>query len=178
MPFEVVPGISSIIAAPSYAGIPLTHREHCSSFTVITGHEDPDKDGKRTGLGTRRPRAGHESAVLMGVERIGKIAAALEANGLPADTPAAMVRWGTMGRQQTITATLSTLAAKVAKADFKAPAVTVIGTVSTLRDTLNWYENRPLFGQRVVVTRNRQGGRKIVRVNSANSVRKHSKSPR
>ena len=97
----------------------------------------------------------------MGVERIGKIAAALEANGLPADTPAAMVRWGTMGRQQTITATLGTLAAEAAKADFKAPAVTVIGTVSTLRDTLNWYENRPLFGQRVVVTRNRREAGKL-----------------
>jgi uroporphyrinogen III methyltransferase/synthase len=72
-----------------------------------------------------------------------------------------MVRWGTMGRQQTITATLGTLAAKVAKADFKAPAVTVIGTVSTLRDTLNWYENRPLFGQRVVVTRNRREAGKL-----------------
>ena len=159
VPFEVVPGISSIIAAPSYAGIPLTHREHCSSFTVITGHEDPDKD--ESALDWKRvAREPGTKVLLMGVERIGKIAAALEANGLPADTPAAMVRWGTMGRQQTITATLGTLAAKVAKADFKAPAVTVIGTVSTLRDTLNWYENRPLFGQRVVVTRNlREAGK-------------------
>ena len=144
VPFEVVPGISSIIAAPSYAGIPLTHREHCSSFTVITGHEDPDKDESALDW-ERVAREPGTKVLLMGVERIGKIAAALEANGLPADTPAAMVRWGTMGRQQTITATLGTLAAKVAKADFKAPAVTVIGTVSTLRDTLNWYENRPLF---------------------------------
>ena len=159
VPFEVVPGISSIIAAPSYAGIPLTHREHCSSFTVITGHEDPDKD--ESALDWKRvAREPGTKVLLMGVERIGKIAAALEANGLPADTPAAMVRWGTMGRQQTITATVGTLAAKVAKADFKAPAVTVIGTVSTLRDTLNWYENRPLFGQRVVVTRNlREAGK-------------------
>ena len=160
VPFEVVPGISSIIAAPSYAGIPLTHREHCSSFTVITGHEDPDKD--ESALDWKRvAREPGTKVLLMGVERIGKIAAALEANGLPADTPAAMVRWGTMGRQQTITATLGTLAAKVAKADFKAPAVTVIGTVSTLRDTLNWYENRPLFGQRVVVTRNRREAGKL-----------------
>ena len=159
VPFEVVPGISSIIAAPSYAGIPLTHREHCSSFTVITGHEDPDKDESSLDW-ERVAREPGTKVLLMGVERIGKIAAALEANGLPADTPAAMVRWGTMGRQQTITATLGTLAAKVAKADFKAPAVTVIGTVSTLRDTLNWYENRPLFGQRVVVTRNlREAGK-------------------
>lgn len=160
VPFEVVPGISSIIAAPSYAGIPLTHREHCSSFTVITGHEDPDKD--ESALDWKRvAREPGTKVLLMGVERIGKIAAALEANGLPADTPAAMVRWGTMGRQQTITATLGTLAAKVAKADFKAPAVTVIGTVSTLHDTLNWYENRPLFGQRVVVTRNRREAGKL-----------------
>ena len=159
VPFEVVPGISSIIAAPSYAGIPLTHREHCSSFTVITGHEDPDKDESALDW-ERVAREPGTKVLLMGVERIGKIVAALEANGMPADTPAAMVRWGTMGRQQTITATLGTLAAKVAKADFKAPAVTVIGTVSTLRDTLNWYENRPLFGQRVVVTRNlREAGK-------------------
>jgi uroporphyrinogen III methyltransferase/synthase len=160
VPFEVVPGISSIIAAPSYAGIPLTHREHCSSFTVITGHEDPDKDESALDW-ERVAREPGTKVLLMGVERIGKIAAALEANGLPADTPAAMVRWGTMGRQQTITATLGTLADKVAKADFKAPAVTVIGTVSTLRDTLNWYENRPLFGQRVVVTRNRREAGKL-----------------
>ena len=160
VPFEVVPGISSIIAAPSYAGIPLTHREHCSSFTVITGHEDPDKDESALDW-ERVAREPGTKVLLMGVERIGKIAAALEANGLPADTPAAMVRWGTMGRQQTITGTLGTLAAKVAKADFKAPAVTIIGTVSTLRDTLNWYENRPLFGQRVVVTRNRREAGKL-----------------
>ncbi len=160
VPFEVVPGISSIIAAPSYAGIPLTHREHCSSFTVITGHEDPDKDESALDW-ERIAREPGTKVLLMGVERIGKIAAALEANGLPADTPAAMVRWGTMGRQQTITATLGTLADKVAKADFKAPAVTIIGSVSTLRDTLNWYENRPLFGQRVVVTRNRREAGKL-----------------
>ena len=154
VPFEVVPGISSIIAAPSYAGIPLTHRDHCSSFTVITGHEDPDKDESALDW-ERIAREPGTKVFLMGVERIGKIATALEANGLPADTPVAMVRWGTMGRQKTITGTIATIAGEVAKADFKAPAVTIIGSVSTLRDTLNWFENRPLFGQRVVVTRTR-----------------------
>ena len=154
VPFEVVPGISSIIAAPSYAGIPLTHRDHCSSFTVITGHEDPDKDESALDW-ERIAREPGTKVFLMGVERIGKIATALEANGLPADTPVAMVRWGTMGRQKTITGTIATIADEVAKADFKAPAVTIIGSVSTLRDTLNWFENRPLFGQRVVVTRTR-----------------------
>ena len=160
VPFEVVPGISSIIAAPSYAGIPLTHREHCSSFTVITGHEDPDKEESALDW-ERIAREPGTKVLLMGVERIGKIAAALEAHGLSADTPAAMVRWGTMGRQQTITGTLSTLADEAARADFKAPAVTIIGGVSTLRDTLNWFEIRPLFGQRVVVTRNRREAGKL-----------------
>ena len=154
VPFEVVPGISSIIAAPSYAGIPLTHRDHCSSFTVITGHEDPGKEESALDW-ERIAREPGTKVLLMGVERIGKIAAALEANGLDAGTPVAMVRWGTMGRQKTITGTLATIADKVAMADFKAPAVTIIGGVSTLRDTLNWFENRPLFGQRVVVTRTR-----------------------
>ena len=154
VPFEVVPGISSIIAAPSYAGIPLTHRDHCSSFTVITGHEDPGKEESALDW-ERIAREPGTKVFLMGVERIGKIAAALEANGLDAGTPVAMVRWGTMGRQKTITGTLATIADKVAMTDFKAPAVTVIGGVSTLRDTLNWFENRPLFGQRVVVTRTR-----------------------
>ncbi len=160
VPFEVVPGISSIIAAPSYAGIPLTHRDHCSSFTVITGHEDPDKDESALDW-EHIAREPGTKVLLMGVERIGEIVAALEANGLSADTPAAMVRWGTMGRQQTITATVGTLVDEVAKAAFKAPVVTVIGGVSRLRDTLNWFENRPLFGQRVVVTRTRAEAGKL-----------------
>ena len=160
VPFEVVPGISSIIAAPSYAGIPLTHREHCSSFTVITGHEDPGKEASALDW-ERIAREPGTKVLLMGVERIGSITAALESNGLPADTPAAIIRWGTMGRQKTITGTVGTLASKVAEADFKAPAVTIIGGVSVLRDTLNWFESRPLFGQRVVVTRARAEAGKL-----------------
>ena len=159
----MVPGISSIIAAPSYAGIPLTHREHCSSFTVITGHEDPDKE--ESALDWERIASEPGTKVfLMGVERIGKIAAALEANGLDAGTPVAMVRWGTMGRQKTITGTIATIADEVAKTDFKAPAVTIIGGVSTLRDSLNWFENRPLFGQRVVVTRTRSQALSLIHI--------------
>ena len=141
MPFEVVPGISSIVAAPNYAGIPLTHREHCSSFTVITGHEDPDK--AETAIDWERiAREPGTKVVLMGVERIGKITAALKENGLAGDTPVAMVRWGTTGRQQTISGTLDTIADVVAETGFKAPAVTIIGGVSRLRDSLNWFEKR------------------------------------
>ena len=160
VPFEVVPGISSIVAAPNYAGIPLTHREHCSSFTVITGHEDPDK--AETAIDWERiAREPGTKVVLMGVERIGKITAALKENGLAGDTPVAMVRWGTTGRQQTISGTLDTIADVVAETGFKAPAVTIIGGVSRLRDSLNWFEKRPLFGQRVVVTRTRKQASKL-----------------
>ena len=160
VPFEVVPGITSIVAAPNYAGIPLTHREHCSSFTVITGHEDPDKP--ETAIDWERiVREPGTKVVLMGVERIGKITAALRENGLAAETPVAMVRWGTTCRQQTISGTLDTIADIVTDTGFKAPAVTIIGGVSRLRDSLNWFEKRPLFGQRVVVTRTRKQASKL-----------------
>ena len=158
--FEVIPGISSIVAAPNYAGIPLTHREHCSSFTVITGHEDPEK--KETAVDwARLAQEPGTKVVLMGVERIGKIADNLMKQGLAKDTPVAMVRWGTTGRQKTISGTLETIADIVLQTKFKAPAVTIIGTVSKLQKSLNWFENRPLFGQRIVVTRTRKQASKL-----------------
>ena len=153
--FEVVPGISSFVAGPNYAGIPITHREHCSSFTVITGHEDPAKDDSSLDW-THLARAAGTKVVLMGVERIKVIAEQFVAHGMSADTPVAMVRWGTTGQQQTIEGTLASIAAVAAMAKFTAPAVTVIGDVVKLRGKLNWFEKRPLFGQRVVVTRTRE----------------------
>ena len=162
IPFEIVPGISSSIAAPCYAGIPVTHRAVATAFMVITGHEDPTKgesqvDWKNVAefFGTR--------VILMGVERIGVIAAELMKHGAAADLPVAMVRWGTTGNQQTITGTLATIADVVAKTGFKAPAVTIVGQVATLRDTLNWFEKRPLFGKRIVVTRSREQASELVR---------------
>lgn len=155
IPFEVVPGVSSIVAAPNFAGIPLTHREHCSSFTVVTGHEDPDKDG--AGLDWAQiAKIPGTKVVLMGVARIRELAAGLVQNGLTDETPVAMIRWGTTGRQQSITGTLATIADVVEKTGFAAPAVTVIGDVVKLRPSLNWYETRPLFGRRIVVTRTRE----------------------
>src|SRR5437762_5742893 len=153
--FEVVPGVSSVVAAPNYAGVPLTHREHCSSFTVITGHEDSKKDASsvdwrqiaRT-LGTK--------VVMMGAERIGPIAEQLVAHGMSPDTPVAMVRWGTLGRQQSLEGTLATIAGLAADAKLSAPAVAVIGEVVRLRSKLNWFERRSLFGRRIVVTRTRE----------------------
>ncbi|HSH92697.1 MAG TPA: uroporphyrinogen-III C-methyltransferase [Roseimicrobium sp.] len=155
VPFEVVPGISSIVAAPNYAGIPITHRDHCSSFMVITGHEDPTKE--ETSLDWKQiASTPGTKIVLMGVERIRIIADELVTNGMAPKTPVAMVRWGTTGRQQSIEGTLATIADVVEKQGFKAPAVTIIGGVVSLRDELNWFEKRPLFGQRIVVTRTRE----------------------
>ncbi|MDB6021031.1 MAG: tetrapyrrole methylase, partial [Pedosphaera sp.] len=160
--FEVVPGISSAVAGPNYAGIPITHREHCSSYTVITGHEDPAKDESSIDWAQVAKISGTK-IILMGVSRIREIATKLIEHGLDAATPVAMVRWGTTGRQQSIEGTLATIADVVEKSKFTAPAVTVIGDVVKLRKTLNWYEQRPLFGKRVVVTRTREQASQLAR---------------
>ena len=162
VPFEVVPGISSTVAGPNYAGIPVTHRDHCSSFTVITGHEDPVKDESSIDWAQVAKISGTK-IILMGVTRIREIAAKLIENGLDAATPVAMVRWGTTGRQESIEGTLATIAEVVEKKQFRAPAVTVIGDVVKLRKTLNWYEQRPLFGRRIVVTRTREQASQLTR---------------
>ncbi|MBI5772812.1 MAG: uroporphyrinogen-III C-methyltransferase [Verrucomicrobia bacterium] len=162
VPFEVVPGISSIVAGPNYAGIPITHREHCSSFTVITGHEDPAKDESSLDWANLAKSEGTK-VVLMGVERIRQIAGQLVAHGMSAATPVAMVRWGTTGRQQSIEGTLATIADVVEKEKFTAPAVTIIGGVVSLRKKLNWFERRPLFGRRIVVTRTREQASQLSR---------------
>ena len=156
VPFEIVPGISSAVAAPAYAGIPVTHRDHCSSYTVITGHERPEKEGESAIDWENLAINPGTKIVLMGVERLRDIANQLLKNGLAADTPVALVRWGTTGSQQTLTGQLDSIADAVELAKFKSPAVTIIVTVVNLRAELNWFEQRPLFGQRVVVTRTRQ----------------------
>ena len=162
IPFEVVPGVSSIVAGPNYAGIPLTHREHCSSFTVVTGHEDPTKPESALDL-ERIAQVPGTKIILMGVERIRELAAALIRHGMAATTPVGMVRWGTTGRQQSIAGTLATIADVVAQNSFKAPAVTIIGDVVKLRKKLNWFEKRALFGQRIVVTRTREQASQLSR---------------
>ena len=155
VPFEVVPGVSSFAAAPNYAGIPLTHREHCSSFTVITGHENPGKDATSVDW-NQIARLEGTKVILMGTERIGELSAMLVAGGMAPETPVGMVRWGTTGRQESIQGTLATIGDIAAAKNFKAPAVTVIGDVVKLREKLNWFEQRPFFGQRMVVTRTRE----------------------
>jgi uroporphyrinogen III methyltransferase/synthase len=155
IPFEVVPGVSSFVAAPNYAGVPLTHRALSSRLTLITGHEEPSREADKIDW----PQVAHTpgtKVIMMGTERIGEIAQILILNGMAAETPIAMVRWGTTGAQQSIEGTLSTIAAVAEKAQMSPPTVAVIGDVVKLRHKLNWFERRPLFGNRVVVTRSRE----------------------
>jgi uroporphyrinogen III methyltransferase/synthase len=152
--FEVVPGVSSIVAAPNYAGIPLTHRDYCSSFTVFAGHENPadEKTNQRHGQITKIPGT---KVVLMGTENLGDWTKSLIANGMLPETPVAIIQWGTLGKQKSISGTLATIAKLAAAKTISPPALTVIGDVVKLRGKLNWAENRPLFGKRIVVTRAR-----------------------
>ena len=153
--FDIVPGVTSAIAAPAYAGIPVTHREHTSQLTIFTGHEDPSKPESALDYQRLATQPGTK-VMLMGVERIGPITEALQAHGASTDLPVALIRWGTTGRQQTLRGTIGDIAKKVAEADFSAPAVAVFGEVVGLREKLNWFEKRPLFGKRIAVTRTRQ----------------------
>jgi uroporphyrinogen III methyltransferase / synthase len=152
--FEVVPGVSSIVAAPNYAGIPLTHREYCSSFTVFTGHEDPE-EGAAELLYRQIAQIPGTKVALMGTAKMDEWAKALVANGLPAETPAAIVQWGTLGKQKTVSGTLATIASLAKEKNLSPPALVILGDVVRLRGKLNWFESRPLFGKRIVVTRAR-----------------------
>jgi uroporphyrinogen III methyltransferase/synthase len=153
--FEIVPGITSAIAGPAYAGIPVTHRDHASQLTIFTGHEDPTKADTSLDY-AKLAQADGTKVFLMGVERMGEITGELLKHGASPDTPMALVRWATHGRQQTLVATLGTMAERVRETGFKAPAVAVVGDVVKARADINWFENRPLFGKRIVVTRTRQ----------------------
>ena len=159
VPFEVVPGISAAVAVPAYAGIPVTHRTLSTSFTVVTGHSrhavDDDVDWDALA------RAADTIVVLMGVAHRAEIAARLQAGGLPADTPVAAVRWGTRPGQRTVRTTLGELAGVV----LEPPVTLVIGKVAGL--DLRWFEGRPLFGRKVVVTRARAQASTLVEKLSA-----------
>jgi uroporphyrinogen III methyltransferase/synthase len=165
VPFVVVPGVTSAIAAPAYAGIPVTHRDAASSFAVITGHErdDAKESGTReAGAAEGRRRwdriawAADTLVFLMGVEALDEIAMRLIENGRDPETPVALVQWGTWTRQRVVTGTLATIVGVVREAGITAPAVTVIGEVVRWREKLQWFDNRPLFGKRILVTRARE----------------------
>lgn len=155
VPFEEVPGISSTIAGPAYAGIPLTHRSFASSVTLITGHEDPSKPGSVHNWDALA-RSASTLVFVMGMKNLPEIAKNLMAAGLPADTPAALVHWGTTARHRSLAATIATLPEEAVKQSFTNPSVIVVGGVVSLRDRLNWFEQKPLLGKGVVVTRARE----------------------
>lgn len=160
--FEVVPGVSSITAVPNYGGVPLTHRDHCSSFTVMTGHEDPTDPGSRLDWQSIAREPGTK-VVLMGARRMAALVGTLREAGLAARTPVAVIQWGTTGRQRSVSGTLADIVERVEKAGLSAPALTIIGDVVAERARLNWFESRPLFGRRVVVTRARDQAADMVR---------------
>ena len=155
IPFEVVPGVTSAIAAPAFAGIPVTHRDFASTVTFVTGHEDPTKPDSSIDWKALAQLRGTK-IFLMGVERLREITARLVIEGAVRSTPVALVRWGTTARQETLEGTLETIADLAEKHAFKPPAVTVVGDVVKLRGELNWVEQLPLFGKRIVVTRTRR----------------------
>jgi uroporphyrinogen III methyltransferase/synthase len=156
VPYEVVPGVTSAIAVPAYAGIPVTRRYSSTSVTIVTGHEDPTKDDPSVDWESLA-RVGGTIVVLMGAAHLPEITARLVAGGLDPETPAAAVRWGTRPDQTTIVATLGTIADE----PVRPPSTIVIGDV--VRDRLDWYESRPLFGLDVVVTRTRQQASELAR---------------
>ncbi|WP_205745593.1 uroporphyrinogen-III C-methyltransferase [Egibacter rhizosphaerae] len=155
VPFEVVPGVTSGVAAPAYAGIPVTHRGLAPGFCVVTGHEDPAKD---------EPQVDYEALarfpgtllLYMGVGRVGAIAEALMAGGRPASEPVAVVQWGTTPRQRSLSASLGDVPERLAESGLANPAVIVVGEVAAFRDQLAWFERRTLHGISVLVPRTRQ----------------------
>lgn len=154
--FEIVPGVSSAIAAPAYAGIPLTHRLYSSSLAIVPGYEDPAKKESlidwaklATGVGT--------IVFLMTIKNIETVCQKLIEHGRSAETPVAVIRWGTRSDQKTIVSNLKEIAKSVKEKEIKSPAVMVVGDVVNLREKLKWYEKKPLFGQRILVTREHSG---------------------
>lgn len=152
--FEIIPGITSAIAVPAYAGIPVTHRDFTSSLAFITGHEKPDKT--ETSIKWKEIANGIGTLVfLMGMENLAFICSNLMENGKDPKTPIALIRWGTLPQQQVITGTLENIVAKVNAEGFKPPAIIVVGEVVKLHSALNWLEKKPLWGKKIVVTRAR-----------------------
>jgi uroporphyrinogen III methyltransferase/synthase len=152
VPFEIVPGVTAGVAAPAYAGIPVTHRGVATSVTFVTGHEDPAKPETQTDWAALA-RAGGTIVLYMGVKTLPRIAASLVQGGMAPETPAAAVQWGTYPRQRTVVATLATLADIASREGLSAPVIIVIGAVVDLRQEISWFDRLPLFGKRIAVTR-------------------------
>ena len=154
VPFEVVPGVTSAIAAAAYAGIPVTQRKVAASFAVVTGSEDPSRAA--SGVDWEAMARVDTLVVLMGVETLPSVVGALTSAGKPPDTPVCVVEWGTTPGQRTVSGELSNVVERVQDVGLKPPAVTIVGPVAAMREQLRWFDTSPLFGKRVLVTRTRQ----------------------
>jgi uroporphyrinogen III methyltransferase/synthase len=163
IPFEVVPGVTSAIAVPAYAGIPLTHRQHASLVSFITGHEDPTKSESAIPWKILAKIPG-TLVFLMGVKNLAEICRELRAHGKAAGTPAAVIQQGTTPAQRSVAGTLEDIVQKVQEAGLAPPAIFVVGSVVELRRELNWFETRPLWGKRILVTRSRHQASAFVKL--------------
>ncbi len=160
IPFEIVPGVTSAISVPAYAGIPLTHRDHASTVVFITGHEDEKKSAST--INWHELATGPDTLVfLMGMKNLGKIARRLIFEGKDPATPACVIRSGTLPAQKVVSATLATISEETRKMQLTPPGVIVVGDVIHLREKLNWFEQKPLFGKKVVVTRSAHQSRRF-----------------
>src|SRR3954462_12347751 len=162
IPFEIVPGITAGIAAPAYAGIPVTHRDDASAVAFVTGHEDPEKEDSALDYEALARFPG-TLVFYMGVKALPRIATALVEAGRDASEPAAVVERGTLPGQRTVSATLEGIAAAAEEAGIKPPSVTVVGPVAARRERIAWLEGRPLHGKRIVVTRARAQASELAR---------------
>ena len=161
VPFVVVPGVTSAVAAATYAGIPVTHRGVSTSVTIVTGSEDPSK-GETSTDWAALAKTGGTLVTLMGWAALPGIVDTLRANGMSANTPAALVQWGTWSRQRTVTGTLADIAERGRDAGIGAPVIAIIGEVARLRDEIGWFDRRPLWGKRVLVTRSRTQASRLI----------------
>ena len=160
IPFEVIPGVTSGIGAPAYAGIPVTHREHASMVTFVTGHEDPQKETSAINWATLAQSSG-TLVFLMAMKNLSEICRNLIKHGMKPETPAAIVHWGTTPRQKSLVSTLADLHELAEQRGIKAPSVVVVGGVASLSKKLAWFESKPLFGKNIVVTRTREQSGKL-----------------
>ncbi len=170
VPFEIVPGVTAAVAVPAYAGIPVTHRRYTTLVTLITGHEDPNKEASAIPWEALAQNPG-TLVFLMGVKNLPEICRQLVAKGRDPRTPAALIEKGATLAQRTVTGTLSDLAQKAREAAIQPPAVLVVGQVVELRQRLKWWETRPLWGKTVVVTRSRQQASKLTALLAAAGAR-------
>ena len=162
IPFEIIPGVTSAIAAPAYAGIPLTHRKFTATVAFVTGHEDPTKAESNIDWGALAKGIG-TIVFLMGVKNLPHITDRLMHHGMSPDTPVALVRWGTTPKQTTVSGTLDTIVERTKAAGLKPPAIIVVGHVVKLREKMRWFETRPLMGQCIVITRAREQASDLVK---------------